>query len=203
MRDMKPMRRMSVLIVLTWAAATVAFKAGYAAAQAKQAEPQTVTLGNVTGQVPGNWTAQPAGGQFRLGQYVIPKAQGDTAASQFILFHFGQGGGGSLEDNVKRWIGMVRQPDGSDTAKVVKRDMVTRQGLRITTVDIPGTYMERPFPMAQEATPRPNYRMLAAVIETTTEGSDGPYYVRLVGPKKSIDAAKAGWDSFIASLKAP
>lgn len=176
-------------------------KAAPAPAKPQPKAPQELRLGNVSSRVPGEWAVIPPDGQFRAAQYAIPRATGDTAQALFIVFHFGKGGGGGVEDNVRRWVGMMKQPDGSDTTRVLKRAVSDREGLRIHTADIPGTYLERPFPRSEEFTERPNYRMLAAIIETTKEGGDGPYFVRLVGPAKSIEAAKPGWDAFIASLK--
>jgi hypothetical protein len=172
-----------------------------AAPKPKPAEPQPVSLGNVRGVLPGDWTPQSPAGQFRLLQFAVPKAPGDTAPALLIVFHFGKGGGGTVEDNVKRWMGLMQQPEGTDVTKVAVRSQFTREGLRITTLDLPGTYQERPFPASDQVTPRPNYRMLAGVIETTREEGDGPYFVRLVGPARSIEAAKGGWDALIASLK--
>jgi hypothetical protein len=173
-----------------------------ARAAAEKPEPQAVRLDYLRGAVPGEWSAQPAGGQFRLLQFALPKAEGDPAAPLFIVFHFGKGGGGGVEENIRRWTGMVRLPEGVDPQKAVKRAEVKRDGARITTLDLAGTYLDRPFPASDQVTPRPNYRMLAAIVETTREGGDGPYFVRVVGPAKSVEAAKKGWDGFIASLKA-
>jgi hypothetical protein len=167
-----------------------------------QKPPQEVKLGIVTGKLPGEWTARNPNREFRLAEYVVPKAAGDTAETLMIVFHFGKGGGGGVEDNVKRWIGLMPQADGSDSTAKAKRNTSDRPGLKIHTVDVAGTYQDRPFPRATEATPRPNYRMFASIIETTGEGTDGPYFIRLVGPAKTVAAAKAGWDAFIASLKA-
>lgn len=169
---------------------------------AEKAEPQSVRLGYVQGVLPGEWSAQPAGGQFRLLQFAVPKAEGDPAAPLFLVFHFGKGGGGGVEENMRRWIGMMRLPEDVDPVKVAKREKIERPGVRISTLDLPGAYLERPFPASDKFTERPNYRMLAAIVETTREDGDGPYFVRMVGPKKSVDAAKKGWDAFIASLKA-
>jgi hypothetical protein len=167
----------------------------------KPAEPQPVNLGAVSGMAPGDWTSEPPIGQFRLAQYALPKATGDTAPTLFIVFHFGKGGGGTLEDNIRRWMGMMQQPEGTDVRKVARRHLSEREGLRVTTLELPGTYLERPFPASDRFTERPGYRMLSAVVETTGEQGDGPYYLRIVGPEKSVLAAKPGWDSLVASLK--
>ena len=57
-------------------------------------EPQSITLGNLTAEIPPAWTPQPPTKQFRLLEFAIPKAGADTAASLFIVFHFGKNGGG-------------------------------------------------------------------------------------------------------------
>jgi hypothetical protein len=172
-----------------------------ASAAAKAAATQAVQLGSLTGQLPAGWKSQPPAGPSRLAQYVVPQAAGDTMPALLIVFYFGKGQGGATEDNVRRWMGMMRSPDGGEIGAAAKRGKIEGKGLAITTLDISGTYMDRPFPMAPEATPRPNSRMLAAVIETTGPAGDGPYFLRLVGPAKSVTAAKPGWDAFLASLK--
>lgn len=165
-------------------------------------EPQVLNLGGVTATIPGEWSSQPPIGQFRVAQYGLPKAGADTGNALLLVFHFGKGGGGSVEDNVKRWVGMMQQPDGVDVRKVSKRATLERPKLRITTVEVPGTYLDKPFPFSPDITERPNYRMLAAIIETTDEAGEGPFYLRIVGPTKTIEAAKPGWEKLIASLKA-
>jgi hypothetical protein len=172
---------------------------------ADQEEPaagvRTVTFGDVTALLPETWKEQTAGGQFRLAQFGVPRAEGDPADPQLIVFHFGRGGAGSIDENHVRWLGMMSKPAGSEKERTAARKVVERDGIRVTHVDLAGTYQDRPFPMSQQFTQRPNYRMLAAVVETTREGGDGPYYIRLVGPAKSVAAAKDGWDRLIASLK--
>jgi hypothetical protein len=166
-------------------------------------EPQEISLGNLAATVPGEWASQPPNKEFRLLQFAVPKANGDKEPTVMIVFHFGKGGGGTVDDNLKRWQGMMRQPDGrssSDRATVRKSE---REGLRLTTLDLPGTYLEKPFPFSDEVTQRPDYRLLAAVIETTREDGDGPYFVRLVGPAKTVEAAAAGWKRFTDSIRLP
>jgi hypothetical protein len=179
--------------------ALVALAGGCSAVTAQQAvKTQDVSFGEVTGKLPTAWASKGATREFRIGEWTVPGAQG-AAPAVLIAFHFGKNGGGGVEDNVKRWMGMVRVAD----PKQAVRDKIQRQGLVVHTVDLTGTYLEKPFPASQQITERPNYRMLAAMIETTGEGGNGPYYVRLVGPAKTVGAAKAGWDGLLGSLKAP
>jgi hypothetical protein len=186
-------------LVLLAAVAATATRAGSAEPPAKT---QALKLDATTSaQVPEKWKRADSGREFRVAEFMIPKAAGDTAVTQLIVFHFGRGGGGTVEDNVKRWMGLMSAPAGTDPAKLSGRKLVERKGLKVTTVDLTGTYQERPFPMAQTFTPRPSYRMLAAIVETTGDGGDGPYYLRIVGPEKTVTAAKAGWDELVGSIR--
>ena len=65
---------------------------------------RSVTLPDVTGTAPGSWTpVTPSGmgGRFRLAQYKLPRAAGDTADPEVIVFYFGPGGGGTVQANVE------------------------------------------------------------------------------------------------------
>lgn len=172
-------------------------------AKAAPKEPQEISLGNLSATVPGEWTSQPPNKEFRLLQFALPNANGVKEPTVMIVFHFGKGGGGTVDDNVKRWQGMMRQPDGKPSSERATVRKSEREGVRLTTLDLPGTYLEKPFPFSDEVTQRPDYRLLAAVIETTREDGDGPYFVRLVGPAKTIDAAAPGWKSFTDSIRLP
>jgi hypothetical protein len=160
----------------------------------------TLQLGKITGQLPKDWKSEQPASQLRLAQYAIPAAAGDPAPAQLLVFNFG-GDAGTVEANLKRWKDMMAQPAGQDVEKVAKVAKQERGGLRITTLDLPGTYKDRPFPASPDVTERPNYRMLAAVIENPGDSGAGAYYLRLVGPAKTVAAAKKGWDGLISSLK--
>jgi hypothetical protein len=164
---------------------------------------QRVELPDIIGATPATWKATPISEmakRFRLVQMRTPKAAGDEADPELIVFYFGPGGGGGVTENVDRWQGMFEGPGGG-APKPAKTATTTRKGLRITTVDLSGTYKERASPMAPNYTPRPNYRMLAAAVETTAANGQGPYWLRLVGPTKSVTAQQTAWNAFLASLR--
>jgi hypothetical protein len=188
------MRRIAIVALAALLGATAAQAAG------KSATARRMALPDVTGTVPAGWTTVPRGGmsaRFRLAQYRLPRAAGDPVDPEVIVYYFGPGGGGTVPANLERWKGQFESPAGQ-AAKTTER---TRDGLRITTIDLHGTYKERATPMSASFTPRANYRMLAAAVETTRPGGQGPYWIRLVGPAKSVAAQKSAWDSFLASLR--
>jgi hypothetical protein len=59
--------------------------------------------GNKTGQaagelrynVPEGWQAEKPNSNMRVAQYKLPKAEGDSADAELVLYYFGQGQGGS------------------------------------------------------------------------------------------------------------
>jgi hypothetical protein len=188
---------------MRWIAiAGLAVLLGVAAAHAagKTMTARRLALPDVTGTVPAGWTPVPPGGmggRFRLAQYRLPRAAGDPADPEVIVYYFGPGGGGTVPANLERWKGQFESPAGQ-AAKTAER---TRDGLRITTIDLHGTYKERATPMSASFTPRANYRMVAAAVETTRPGGQGPYWIRLVGPAKSVAAQRSVWEVFLASLR--
>jgi len=146
--------------------------------------------------VPNTWTRVPAPSDVRAAQWRIPRAASDPTDGEVVLFFFGKGKGGSVQDNLDRWYAQVTEPDGRpsrDAGVVTSR---TVNGLRVTSLDLPGTY--RPSPMGGGAAePRPGSRLLAAVIE----GDDGPWFFRAVGPDATIAAAKAAFEAMLASVE--
>src|SRR5262249_14377097 len=110
---------------------------------------------------------------------------------------FGQGQGGGTTANIERWVNQMQQPDGSESKAKAKEETRTVNGLKVTAVDVPGTYTAEMAPGSGTFHNNPNYRLRAAVIETPK----GSYYLKLVGPEKTI----AKWDKsvtdFIGSLE--
>jgi hypothetical protein len=186
------------------AALMVAAGAGTALADAdKKPETQQIALPGLKFTAPKSWTAQNPAGQFRVAQFQLPAVEGDERPPTLLVFHFGRGGAGSVEENLRRWAGMLEQPEGTDVRKVLKVSDQKREGMRIVSLDLPGTYLDRPFPMSNEVTKRPGYRMLGAIVEPEGEGGHGPYYFRLVGSAKSVEAQHKAWEGLLQSARLP
>lgn len=121
---------------------------------------------------------------MRLAQMRLPGAAGDG------LLTISQAGG-SVEANIARWQG---QFEGTPT---LDKATSTPNGLTVTTVVLSGTYIDKPSPMAPgPGTPRPDYVMLGAVIETPA----GPHFLKATGPKATLDALRGDFDRLVASV---
>jgi hypothetical protein len=128
---------------------------------------------------------------MRVAEFVLPKAAGDADDAELIVYYFG-GTGGSTEANIQRWIGQVE----AGSAKPARRNRVVN-GLTITEVDVSGTYTAETRPGSGERLNKPNYRLRAAVIETAR----GPYFVKLVGPQKTVAHWASAYDRFLQSVR--
>lgn len=145
-------------------------------------------------RVPPGWVEEERTSSMRVAQYRLPKTAGDTEDASLVLYYFGQGQGGSTAANVERWVGQMKQEDGSASKDKAKEENFEANGLKVATVDVSGTYVAETSPGSGTLHNKPGYRLRAAVVETPK----GSYYVKLVGPEKTV----AQWnDSFLSYLR--
>ncbi|MFQ5651466.1 MAG: hypothetical protein ACE5IY_16145 [bacterium] len=165
-------------------------------------QPDTSTLeesktpGELTWQAPAGWIEESPTSTMRKAQYRLPKAEADSEDGSVIIFYF-QGQGGSVQANLERWYSQFAQPDGRPTRETADAKTTEVNNLTQTVVDIHGTYLFRPRPMAPTATEKPNTRMLAVVIETDS----GPWFVKFVGPEKTVAKWEDSFRDFLASFR--
>ena len=139
--------------------------------------------------VPAGWIEEERTSSMRIAQYRLPKTETDTEDASLVLYYFG-GQGGSATANVERWISQMKQAEGNSA----KQESLEVNGLKVTTVDVAGTYVAETAPGSGTFHNNPGYRLRAAVVETP----NGPYFVKLVGPEKTV----ARWnDSFLSYVK--
>ena len=146
---------------------------------------------------PSEWVRVPAPSDMRAAQFRVPKAGADTEDAEAVLFFFGPGKGGGTQENLERWYGQMTQPDGKPSKDAGLVTIKTVKGLKITTLDLPGTYKGMPAPGAP-ATSKSGYRLLAAAIE----GEGGPWFFRVVGADATVKAAKPAFEALLESLEA-
>ncbi len=152
--------------------------------------------GGVSFETPSGWTSTPK--PMRAANYTIPAASGDSSDGEMAVYYFGPGQGGGVDANVRRWLGQFVKADGSPmTEGAADRSEQEVNGLRVTVLDVSGTYLFKPFPMAPRATPIPGYRMLAAIVQ----GPDAPVFFKLTAPAKTAAAAEADFRKVLASLR--
>ncbi|MEJ2719929.1 MAG: hypothetical protein P8181_02140 [bacterium] len=112
------------------------------------------------------------------------------------MFHF-PGAGGSVQANLDRWYEQFIQPNGRPSAEAAKVKTSEHNGLEQTTVDLSGTFLQTTTPMGPQSEEKPDYRMLAGVIETPS----GPWFVKVIGPAKTVAHWEKSFYEFMASIK--
>jgi gluconolactonase len=149
-----------------------------------------VQAGSLKITVPESWKQGPPGRPFRQAEFEIPAVEGDKEPGEYVVFHFGAGGGGGVQANIDRWIGQFR----SDGRKVKVFKGTSTSG-KYTLIDLTGTYNKPIGPPIQGKTqPMPGARMLGVVLQSE---KDGDYFLKFTGPEKTVTAAA---DTFRASF---
>ena len=154
-----------------------------------------VELGGLKAEAPAAWKETPTTSPMRVKQFTVPGKAGDA---ELVVFFFGQGQGGGVEENLARWKKQFDPPAGKTLDQASKTETMKLASATVTLLDISGTYHFKARPMDPgPGEPRPNHRMLAAVLETPK----GSYFLRLVGPEKTVAAARKGYVAWLKSFK--
>jgi hypothetical protein len=148
-------------------------------------------------RVPAGWVDEERSSSMRVAQYRLSKAPGDAEDASVVLYYFGQGQGGSTAANIERWVNQIKQTDGSASKDKAKEENFEANGLKIATVDISGTYVAETTPGSGTVQNKPGYRLKAAVIETPK----GSYFVKLVGPEKTVTQWNETFLSYLRSFE--
>jgi hypothetical protein len=143
---------------------------------------------------PSDWIVEKPTSTSHQAQYKLPHVQGDSEDAELIVYYFG-GGGGTPQANVERWVGEFTGPDGkpSTNAKIEHKKV---NGIPLTTVDVSGTYSSSMGMMQQGGQPQPGIRMLGAIAEA----ANGPWFIKLTGPERTVTRWKPTFDSFLNSI---
>jgi hypothetical protein len=152
-------------------------------------------IGGVTWHAPDPFQRIRPSSQMRAAEYVYPEQEGEQAGTMTV-FYFGTGQGGSIEDNVERWLGQLTQPDGSPTRDRARIEETEVNGMRVTTVDATGTFAQSPM-MGGSGAPRENQRLLGAIVV----GPQGPVFFKMVGDATLMERAQGHFEALIQSFQ--
>lgn len=153
--------------------------------------------GELKYKVPAGWVNEKPSSSMRVAQYKLPKVEGDGEDAALVLYFFGSGQGGGVSDNVDRWVNQMEQPDGHPSKDKAKIETLTVSGLKVTTVDISGTYTAQMSPGSDTRHNDSNQRLLAAVVETPK----GNYFAKLIGPEKTVSHWNQSFGEYVKSFE--
>jgi hypothetical protein len=154
-----------------------------------------IEMDGLRSKTPAGWQ-EVTPGRMRYAQFKLPAQKGDKYDAELIIF---KGFGGSAKDNIDRWKKQFVAPEGKTIDDVAHVEELKIGGHTATYLNVQGTYLLklRPFDPDEKPEKREGYRMLAVQFD----GPDNTYHIKLVGPEKTIDAAKKGFDEWLKGFK--
>jgi|SRR6185503_11895162 len=159
--------------------------------------PPSGSQGELRLKAPDGWVSERPTSSMRVSQYQLPAAPGDSEAASLVVYYFGAGQGGSVDANLDRWIGQMQTADGRPTKGTARTETTTVNGMKVTLLDVTGTYAAGDMGGGGAPSSKPNYRMRAGVIETPK----GAYFIKLVGPEKTVARWDSSFQEFIKSAE--
>lgn len=189
------MRRRCLLAVV----AVLSLPAVPAAARQADGEGRTFTIadGGFSLSAPEGWNRVQPKSSIVETEFAIPSEEKGMQPGRMTVM----GAGGSIQANIDRWFGQFTQPDGSETKDKAATKSLKLAGCKVTVVDITGTYKDAPAgPFAGgKAVDRPDYRMMAAIVETPDRGN---YFLKFYGPGKTVADHAEGFRAMVEGLVA-
>lgn len=132
----------------------------------------------------------------RLFQFEVPKGKDDKYDAEMYVTRLA-GDGGGAKANVERWKGQFTAPEGKKVE--TKSEEIKVGDTAVTYADIEGSYKYKkdPFSPTEKEELRPNYRLIGVVFP----GKDDTYFIRFLGPTKTVEANKKAFDEWLKGLK--
>ncbi len=152
----------------------------------------TINVGAVAFKMPDKWSAEPPKSSMRRAQLSAP---GSAGPAELVVYFFGPQGAGTSQDNLDRWIGQFRNPDGSAVSNA-KQSSSKVSGLDIMTLEVAGQYSGGMSPTGQQQPGQANQRLVAAIVNSP----GGPYYFKFLGPSATVTENRAAFDELISTI---
>jgi hypothetical protein len=145
--------------------------------------------GRIKLEPPGSWKSVPPKSRIVEYEFQAPGVDGaDPARVTFMA------SGGSLKDNVDRWIGQFNA--GAKTSQ----EKLEISGREVHLIEISGTYRETmggPF-SGGKVVEQPDYSMLGGII---VDPKGPKFFAKMIGSRATIEAQKESFKKMLESLK--
>jgi len=152
-------------------------------------------VSELTFTLPEGWIAETPAVPLRKLQARVPRVGSDAHDGELTVLWRGTVGMGPLEAQLTRWSQQFTQADGASSRERLKLTSRTIGGRAVTEAELEGTCIAERAPGSPERWNEAGWKLLGAVVESEF----GPYYVRLVGPRATVDAAASGFRALLES----
>src|SRR5262245_60286439 len=153
-----------------------------------------VDWGKLKSTTPATWKKETPSSNLRAWQFALEKAEGDKAGAEVAVFY--SPGGGGIDANVKRQFAVFEPAKGAEKVDV-KEEKFKVGKYEGKYVDIKGTFLKKPFPMAKESTPMADYRQIYVIFEDD-DGATASMWLR--GPAKTVEKHKKDFDAWVKNF---
>ena len=172
---------------------TLLLAGGLSAQEVPKPEPVAFKVSAQSFLKPAKWKVEKTASRMRAAQFRVPGEKGKEGG-ECVFFYFGPGQGGGAQANLNRWV----KQSAAEPKPTFKVEEAKVGDTPVAYLFGGGTFMKGP-PFGGAKVPKKNYGMAAAVLGT----KPGYIFVKLIGPKAVVDAAKADFKKMIESgLKA-
>lgn len=152
----------------------------------------TLDFDGLKSTTPDTWVKEKPPSTFRFAQFKLPKKGDDKDDAEVVIF---AGFGGSAKANVDRWKTQFKGAKGKEVESKTSEMKVA--GHDVTRLEIEGTWTGTPTRPGAKADPKEGYK----AVFYQFEGPDKIYHIRLVGPAKTVEAYKKGYDDWVKGFK--
>ena len=155
----------------------------------------TVEWAGLKSTTPVDWKEETPSSKLRQGQFKVPKAEGDKDDAEVAIF-FSPGGGG-IEANLKRQTAAFQPAEGKEKVGD-KQEKIKIGGNDGVYQEVTGTFIKKPFPMAEKGTPMAGWKQIYVIFETK-DGAVASLWLR--GPEKTVEKHKKAFDEWVKNFK--
>jgi hypothetical protein len=152
---------------------------------------------NVAGldlKAPWGWKRLEAESRMRRAQFEVPPPEKGGVSAEAVIFFFGKDQGGDVPTNLDRWRRSMRSTTGETmVGEVAEREV---EGVRITEIQLYGTYTGQPSMAGIPPRPQENFGLVGAIVEAP----GGNLFLRLLGPEATVKARLEEFRNFTASF---
>jgi len=146
--------------------------------------PPSVVIAGYGFDAPSDWTSETPDDSERLVQIRIAQAVADQPQDAVLAAYAAPSDARETEAQVNRWV-YEFAPAGSSAAERIAEQVVAAGPLSVRVIEVSGRMESNSVPGVAAVT-LDDWAMLLAIVPT----SPAPTFVRLVGPKATIDARR-------------
>jgi hypothetical protein len=139
-------------------------------------------------KAPEGWVRQKPANRMRKAQFKLPHAENDTFDGELTVIP----AFGGMEANLQRWKQQFKE---APEPLITKRKVA---GMEVVIVQLDGTYMYKARPMDpnEAGQARPDYRVLAAVVQAP----GGQVFFKSFGPRSTMEKWQEAFTDMVESF---